>query len=216
MMKHLFFFVICFLVFSSCVSKKHSAHLAKFIRLGENAQKDTVGVVERQTLILARELCREGEYNFCWDGTDTPIRNSELFIHIDTNTMELSYNSGVYGFFFTSVIPELNRRKIHWESPFQQHLLFLRYDSSANAISIPLPKRFKRPIQRELNRSGIPLYFDGTLKYVLYEIDFEYIYVGKRDILGPNLDGKYESFSSSMFCDAYQILKVYSVFPYDS
>jgi len=197
------------------MSKKQIGSFVEESNQGNTLVIDTTGQVERETLLLARELCRDSEYSLCWNGTDTPVRTLPMFIHIDTSSMALSYSKAVYGVHFNHVYDELDKRKIPSDSPIVLYDHFLQYENSNNIVSVPIPKRFKRDFRRSLGEEKHSFIFDGMLKYTLYEMDFDCVYAGKQSIRIYNTDTKYGDFDTFRLCDAYQIIKIHSMKAYE-
>lgn len=180
----LFIYFAIVLAFSSC---KHRFFLLKNVITKITEKNDTIGSFGFKNMLLAREVCNLNQFNFCDDGEGNPFRLYPAFVELNRCDFIASYDN-IYMFPTPEIMDSLKKRKMSFSTPWELDSLFYNGCTDENLVAFNIPK-LKRKIKK-LSVAPKNVVFDNNLYYSLFNIDFQYIYGGRSEVLIPNLNKK--------------------------
>lgn len=157
-------------------------------------------------LVLAMEVCPSGQFSFCYDGFEQPLRGKPFLVSLDNKCFLNSYKGDVY----TIVNPNVLFDTFKNNARFKDSLLNF-YASGSKLISFNSGK-FRNKVNRSFKKKGIDVKFDGLFYYKLIHVKATRKALGQHTILLPALFDKNSNVViKSVKCDLYFLDKIISV-----
>jgi len=160
--------------------------------------------------VLALELCNKNEFNLCSNFSPTDISKNPEFINLTNG--ELNYGV-VYR------MPPIDFKKVKISFPDEKTIYdsMLQPSIETDTLKYSLTKRQIRKVKKQIINAkktvshDVDYSFDGNIKYLLYNIEFECVYEGKGKTY--TLDKKGCDLIIEKEAEIYYITKIISIKP---
>lgn len=171
------------------------------------------GLEKNIELIIAREECRSGTFSFCFDGIDQPARMFPLMIPYDSLNILNGYDSAIYMLRWKDA-DSSTAKSPAITNVMQYDSLFDVLATKQNEVHYFNPM-FKKQVNECYKRYKAKIAFDGYFYFHLYRLSATVEYLGKRQIIMPNLwfYGPQGNLQCSRLYDCYVITGISQIKP---
>ncbi len=185
--KHMNFFFLISLYYLLQISCHRSPVLKNNFNSDSYFSKGLDSIkIERKKLVLAREVCLPGYFNvICYN------KPSPYFVHLDLDDFMNSYDSFIYNAYASRVLAkQLDTLDINIVGNWFLDTLFNHSITDSNIIEFNIPRKNHNKIKKNVSKNYPTLKYDRKIRFALYELEFECLYVGEEPVYMPGKNVK--------------------------